>query len=176
MSAGNELQESGFRYQAGASGQLYPALGLATPRPFCVLALIRHASWSLVFPICASICPFFLHSCFVCFVQAFWMMLLVSLEVPLLCFHRIAFLYFSLMRALLEYDPLCLSFGFFAFLSRLENGCGGTLGAAHISDSEIVMVNECFMDDGPCVNHAGKAVNHVLWLTGLLGRWLTEPC
>ena len=29
---------------------------------------------------------------------------------------------------------------------------------------------------GPCVNHAEKAVNHVLWLTGLLGRWLTEPC
>ena len=29
------------------------------------------------------------------------------------------------------------------------------------------------MVDGPCVNHAEKAVNHVLWLTGLLGRWLT---
>ena len=44
------------------------------------------------------------------------------------------------------------------------------------ADSEIVMVDGCFMVDGPCVNHAEKAVNHVLWLTGLLGRWLTEPC
>ena len=42
-----------------------------------------------------------------------------------------------------------------------------------VSDSEIVMVDGCFMVDGPCVNHAEKAVNHVLWLTGLLGRWLT---
>ena len=38
------------------------------------------------------------------------------------------------------------------------------------------MVDGCFMVDGPCVNHAEKAVNHVLWLTGFLGRWLTEPC
>ena len=44
------------------------------------------------------------------------------------------------------------------------------------AESEIVMVDGCFMVDGPCVNHAEKAVNHVLWLTGLLGRWLTEPC
>ena len=44
------------------------------------------------------------------------------------------------------------------------------------SDSGIVMVDRCFMVDGPCVNHAEKAVNHVLWLTGFLGRWLTEPC
>ena len=44
------------------------------------------------------------------------------------------------------------------------------------ADSGIVMVDGCFMVDGPCVNHAEKAVNHVLWLTGLLGRWLTEPC
>ena len=44
------------------------------------------------------------------------------------------------------------------------------------TDSGIVMVDGCFMVDGPCVNHAEKAVNHVLWLTGLLGRWLTEPC
>ena len=46
----------------------------------------------------------------------------------------------------------------------------------HIPDSGIVMVDGCFMVDGPCVNHAEKAVNHVLWLTGFLGRWLTEPC
>ena len=38
------------------------------------------------------------------------------------------------------------------------------------------MVDRCFMVDVPCVNHAEKAVNHVLWLTGFLGRWLTEPC
>ena len=38
------------------------------------------------------------------------------------------------------------------------------------------MVDGCFMVDEPCVNHAEKAVNHVLWLTGFLGRWLTEPC
>ena len=38
------------------------------------------------------------------------------------------------------------------------------------------MVDGCFMVDGPCVNHAEKAVNHVLWLTGFWGRWLTEPC
>ena len=44
------------------------------------------------------------------------------------------------------------------------------------ADSGIVMVDGCFMVDGPCVNHAEKAVNHVLWLTGFLGRWLTEPC
>ena len=44
------------------------------------------------------------------------------------------------------------------------------------ADSGIVMVDGCFMVDGPCVNHAEKAVNHVLWLTGLLCRWLTEPC
>ena len=44
------------------------------------------------------------------------------------------------------------------------------------ADSEIVMVDGCFMVDGPCVNHAEKAVNHVLWLTVFLGRWLTEPC
>ena len=44
------------------------------------------------------------------------------------------------------------------------------------ADSEIVMVDGCFMVDGPCVNHAEKAVKHVLWLTALLGRWLTEPC
>ena len=44
------------------------------------------------------------------------------------------------------------------------------------AESEIVMVDGCFMVDGPCVNHAEKAVNHVLWLTGILGRWLTEPC
>ena len=46
----------------------------------------------------------------------------------------------------------------------------------HDAESEIVMVDGCFMVDGPCVNHAEKAVNHVLWLTGFLGRWLTEPC
>ena len=44
------------------------------------------------------------------------------------------------------------------------------------TESGIVMVDGCFMVDGPCVNHAEKAVNHVLWLTGFLGRWLTEPC
>ena len=38
------------------------------------------------------------------------------------------------------------------------------------------MVDGCFMVDGPCVNHPEKAVNHVLWLTVFLGRWLTEPC
>ena len=43
------------------------------------------------------------------------------------------------------------------------------------AESEIVMIDGCFMVDGPCVNHAEKAVKHVLWLTGLLGRWLTEP-
>ena len=35
------------------------------------------------------------------------------------------------------------------------------------------MVDGGFMVDGPWINHAEKAVNHVLWLTGLLGRWLT---
>ena len=45
-----------------------------------------------------------------------------------------------------------------------------------VADSGIVMVDGCFMVEGPCVNHAEKAVNHVLWLTGFLGRWLTEPC
>ena len=44
------------------------------------------------------------------------------------------------------------------------------------ADSGIVLVDGCFMVDGHCVNHAEKAVNHVLWLTGFLGRWLTEPC
>ena len=38
------------------------------------------------------------------------------------------------------------------------------------------MVDGCFMVDGPCVNHAEKAVNHGLWLTFFIGRWLTEPC
>ena len=49
-------------------------------------------------------------------------------------------------------------------------------GQASMADSGIVMVDGSFMVDGPCVNHAEKAVNHVLWLTGFLGRWLTEPC
>ena len=35
------------------------------------------------------------------------------------------------------------------------------------AESEIVMVDGCFMVEGPCANHAEKAVNHVLWLTGL---------
>ena len=43
------------------------------------------------------------------------------------------------------------------------------------AESEIVMVDGCFMVDGPCVNRAEEAVNHAEWLTGLLGRWLTEP-
>ena len=30
------------------------------------------------------------------------------------------------------------------------------------ADSGIVMVDGCFMVDRPCVNHAEKAVNHVL--------------
>ena len=34
------------------------------------------------------------------------------------------------------------------------------------ADSGIVMVDGCSMVDWPCVNHAEKAVNHVLWLTG----------
>ena len=42
------------------------------------------------------------------------------------------------------------------------------------TDSGIVTVDGCCMVDGPCINHAEKAVNHVLWLTGLLDRWLTE--
>ena len=46
----------------------------------------------------------------------------------------------------------------------------------HSAESEIEMVDGCFMVEGPCVNHAEKAVNHVLWLTEILGRWLTEPC
>ena len=32
---------------------------------------------------------------------------------------------------------------------------------------EVVMVDGCFMVDGPCINHAEEAVIHVLWLTGL---------
>ena len=37
------------------------------------------------------------------------------------------------------------------------------------------MVDGCFMAEGSCFNNAEKAVNHVLWLTGLLGTWFTVP-
>jgi len=38
------------------------------------------------------------------------------------------------------------------------------------ADSEIVMVDRDFMVDRPLINHAEKAINHVLWLIGLLGH------
>ena len=41
-----------------------------------------------------------------------------------------------------------------------------------VADSEIVMVDRGFMVDRPWINHAEKAINHVLWLIGLLGEWL----
>ena len=40
------------------------------------------------------------------------------------------------------------------------------------SHSEIVMVDRGFMVDLPWINHAEKAINHVLWLIGVLGGWL----
>ena len=40
------------------------------------------------------------------------------------------------------------------------------------ADSEIVMVDRGFMVDLPWINHAEKAINHVLWLIGVLGGWL----
>ena len=39
----------------------------------------------------------------------------------------------------------------------------------HITDSEIVMVDRGFMVDLPWISHAEKAINHVLWLIGVLG-------
>ena len=57
----------------------------------------------------------------------------------------------------------------------LRNGQTGSTRNV-VADSGIVMVDGCFMVDRPCVNHAGKAVNVVLWLMGVLGRWLTEAC
>jgi len=41
-----------------------------------------------------------------------------------------------------------------------------------MADSEIVMVDRDFMVDRPWINHAEKAINHVLWLIGFLGQWL----
>ena len=38
----------------------------------------------------------------------------------------------------------------------------------HDSDSEIVMVDRDFVVDRPWINHAEKAINHVLWLIGVL--------
>ena len=38
------------------------------------------------------------------------------------------------------------------------------------ADSEIVMVDECFMVDGPCANHAEKAVNHICMVDGAFGE------
>ena len=32
------------------------------------------------------------------------------------------------------------------------------------------MVDGCFMVDGPCVNHAEKAVNHVFMVDGFFGQ------
>ena len=64
----------------------------------------------------------------------------------------------------IHYNGLSIQISFVSKAAMLE------------ADSGIVMVDGCFMVDGPCVNHAEKAVNHVLWLTGFLGRWLTEPC
>ena len=34
------------------------------------------------------------------------------------------------------------------------------------------MVERDCMVDRPLINHAEKAINHVLWLIGLLGGWL----
>ena len=42
-----------------------------------------------------------------------------------------------------------------------------------------MLVDRSFIVDLPWTNHAEKAINHVLWLIGLLGEWLIhvlDPC
>ena len=44
------------------------------------------------------------------------------------------------------------------------------LDVFNCADSEIVMVDRCFMVDRPCANHAEKAVNHVFLVDGAFGQ------
>jgi hypothetical protein len=70
-----------------------------------------------------------------------------------------------------DLDCTILSLGSLKDLRKMHTECS-RYQVSGITNSEIVMVDRDFIVDRPCINHAEKAINHVLWLIGFLGQWL----